>query len=184
MHERSLLPLANPMIRPPSAFLVPGPRGGGELSQEEERSAPSRRGQTRAGSAAPPPAPRRPARAAGPLSPRIMHGPGAPSALPPREDTIKVRGRAGRAGRRWLMVAEPRARGADWKSQRVGRPARARCVQRPRSSSSELPVEPSRQRKGKNARGGPRRSHKVARVSRPSPMRGPRGADRRPRTRA
>lgn len=44
--ERSPLPWANPTTlplspSPPPAFLGPGPRGGGELSREEERSAPS-----------------------------------------------------------------------------------------------------------------------------------------------
>lgn len=148
MHRGSPLPWANPTTRLLPAPLGPGPRGGGELSREEERSAPLRRGQTRAGSAAPPPAPHRPARAAGPLSPRIMHGPGAPSALPPQEDTINVRGGPGpgeqerRGG--WSPSRAPR--GAGWRGR--GRVGEAGCLegtrraQRPGNSAWEPSAGP------------------------------------------
>lgn len=161
MHEGSPLPLANPTTRPPPALLGPEPKRGGELSPEEERSAPCRRGQTRAGSAAPPPAPRRPARAAGPLSPRIMHGPGAPSALPPQEDTINVRGGLGsrRAGRRWPMVTQPRAQGAGWRGRgKSARPAVWRGPGAPKGPGAALRgpggTEAGRGR-GTDLRGGP-----------------------------
>lgn len=52
---------------------------------KEERSAPAPRGQTAAGSAAPLPSP---SQAAGPLSPRIMHGPGSPRS--PAQGAINV----------------------------------------------------------------------------------------------
>lgn len=96
----------------------------------------------------PPPAPHRPARAAGPLSPRIMHGPGAPSALPPQEDTINVRGGPGlgkqerRGG--WSPGRAPQ--GAGWRGP--GRVGKTRCLegtrgaQRPGSSSWEPPAGP------------------------------------------
>lgn len=141
-------PSTNPTTRLLPAPLGPRPRGGGELSPEEERSAPLRRSQTRAGSAAPPPAPHSPARAAGPLNPRIMHGPGAPSALPPQEDTIYVRGGLGpgKQERRGGWSPSRAPRGAGWRGR--GRVGEAGClegnrrVQRPGSSAWEPPPGP------------------------------------------
>lgn len=130
--EGSPLPLANPTTRPSPAFHGPGPRGGGELSREEERSAPSRPGQTRAGSAAPPPAPRRPARAAGPLSPRIMHGPEVPSALPPLEDAIYVGGGRGPGGQEGVADGRTAAR----PGRRPERPLESRRARLPRGGQT------------------------------------------------
>ena len=171
MREGSPLPWANPTTRPPPAFHGPGPRGGGELSREEERSAPSRPGQTRAGSAAPPPAPRRPARAAGPLSPRIMHGPEAPSALPPLEDAIYVGGGRGPGGQEGVADGRTAAR----PGRRPERPLESRRARLPRGGQTRPEAleqslcTPGGTRTGRergtDRRGGPRSGHEVARVS-------------------
>lgn len=85
-----------------------------------------------------------------------MHGPGAPSALPPRGDTIIQRtGRAGRAGRSWLMAAEPRALGAGWRGRQP-----AECGARPKA-----PAVPGGQGRGTDRRGGPGAITKFSRVS-------------------
>lgn len=94
----SPLPLANPTSRQPPFFPDPGPEGEGSCHRRKKGARLPREARLRQVSCASarPCAPRPPTPAAGPLSPRIMHVPGAPSALPPQKDTINVLG--GRPG--------------------------------------------------------------------------------------
>lgn len=153
-------------------------RGRGAVRGGRKRA--FQRGQTRAGSAAPPPAPRRPTRAAGPLSPRIMHGPGAPSALPPQEDTINVRGGPGRGSKK----AAADGGGAARPGRRLRRPRAAGESARParpkaREQRLGTPRGPRPAGEGHGPRGRPWGRSRSCHVHW-FPARGPRGAGRPP----
>lgn len=124
MHRGSPLPWANPTTSLLPAPLEPGPRGGGELPPEEERSAPLWRGQTRAGSAAPPSArPSPPRSGSWPIkSPNYAWawsplGPPAPG----RHNQRARRAWVGKAGETWRMVSWPRAPGRRLERPRASR---------------------------------------------------------------
>lgn len=110
-------PWLTPLLARPPACSDRGREGEGSCHRRKKEArllGEARRWQVSCAAARPSP----PDSGSWPIKPPNYAWPGAPSALPPQEDTINVRGgRAGRAGRRWLTVASPRAGGAGWKGR-------------------------------------------------------------------
>lgn len=125
-----------PSPRPAQRRAHPRPDPGreGEGSRQGRKKGARLPGEARRGQGQlPPPAPRRPTRAAGLLSPRIMHGPGAP---PAQRGTVGVRGGPESGGQEGgVLGAQPRALGAGWR----GRGEAARAHPRLGCSTSEAP---------------------------------------------